>query len=242
MECAVTSFVDRLSRTELHALFDIGRPAYYHAGELLIREGEPGDFVVIVQSGQVKVTTHARLIGVRGTGELLGEMSCLDERPQPATILAHSPVRAVKIAAPRFREFLRRNPSVSVTVACQVIAQLRTAERRQGELASHEIAPRLVRTLTELVPVFQCSPGELAVEVPLSQHELAQLAGAADVSTQRALRLLRQRRLVQTGYGKVTIPCVPCLTGLAAFLAEGRKDVMKAILGCGGGDAHAHPA
>jgi CRP-like cAMP-binding protein len=167
-------------------------------------------------------------------------MACLDEQPRSATVIAHSPVRGIMISGPRFREFLRRNPTVGVTVACQVIGRLRAAERRHGELASHEIAPRLVRILRELVSVFQTNGSTHEVEIPLSQHEIAQLINAADVSTQRALRSLRHRRLVETGYGKVIVCCVSCLDRAAAVLAAGRKEELKNVIGCGG-SAPVHP-
>ncbi|HEV8560706.1 MAG TPA: cyclic nucleotide-binding domain-containing protein [Actinophytocola sp.] len=235
----MNSFVDRLNRTDLQALMDIGRPAYYRAGECVMREGEPGDYVVLVRSGQVKISSGAgggpgRLLGVRGAGDLLGEMACLDERPRSATVIAHGPVRGVMITGTRFREFLRRNPTVGLGVACQVIGRLRAAERRHGELASHEIAPRLVRILRELVTAFQTNGITHDVEIPLSQHEIAQLINAADVSTQRALRALRHRRLVATGYGKVIVCCVSCLDRAAAVLAAGRKEELKNVIGCGG--------
>ena len=230
----MTRFVDELSQTDLRVLIDLGRPACFQPGEPVLREGEPGDYVVVVQSGQLKVTVGARLVGVRGPGELLGEMACLDGLPHPATVVAHGPVCGIMIAGGRFRQFLGGNPAVGVTVARQIITRLRAAERRNGELATHEIAPRLVRMLGELVSTFHPPGAQHNVEIPLSQHELAQLVNAAEVSTQRALRLLRHRRLVRTGYGKVTVPCVSCLDGLAGSLAAGHRDAMKSVIGCGG--------
>jgi CRP-like cAMP-binding protein len=195
-------------------------------------EGEPGDCVIILRTGQVKIASRAgdgneRLLGVRGPGELLGEMSCMDAKPRSASVIAHSKVQVIKIAAGRFIDFLSRHPVVSRKVTCQVITRLRSAERRHAALASYEVQPRLVQELGEMTRVFADRRGPAGIEIPLSQNELAQLINAAQVSTNRALSLLRRRRFVRTEYRRVIVPCESCLERL-------RKEDGKGLTGCGG--------
>jgi CRP/FNR family transcriptional regulator, cyclic AMP receptor protein len=54
-------------------------------------------------------------------------------------------------------------------------------------------------------------PAGVVVDVRLTQAELATMCGAAEVSTQKALRELRVAGLVGTGYREIVIHDVPGL-------------------------------
>lgn len=236
-------FCDRVSQPELTQLFRCGHSARYRAGQPLMGEGEPGDYVVIIRSGQVKVLVrdergNDHLLGVRGPGELLGEMACIEDRARSATVLAHSQVVGIKIPKTAFLDFVVRHPRTALEVGRQAMIRLRAVERRQTQLVSRDVGTRLVRVLAEMSAVFVAGPDAREVEIPLSHDELAQLAFVAKVSVQRKLRLLRERRLVTTRYGKVVVPCLSCFRHSAMAVAEGRKS-SNVIMGCNGvGNCH----
>ncbi|MBB5956368.1 CRP-like cAMP-binding protein [Saccharothrix tamanrassetensis] len=226
-------FAARVRTADLRALLECGRPVRYDAGDHLMRQGDPGDCVLVLSSGHVKVVArdgagHDRLLGIRGRGELLGEMSCVDGEPRSASVVAHDPVMATKIAKAKFVGIIGERPELAREVVRQVSGRLRAAERKQSELTSDTVETRVSRVLAELAEVFAEDSAGRGVSVPLGQEELAQLAAAAHVSAQRALRGLRARRLVVTGYGKVEIPCLPCFVALSGL------NRAKDITGCGG--------
>ncbi|MEU4800836.1 Crp/Fnr family transcriptional regulator [Actinosynnema sp. NPDC023587] len=232
------AFAVRVRTADLQALVESGRRVRYAAGEHLMRQGEPGDCVLLVESGRVKVVVrdgsgHERLLGIRGGGELLGEMSCVDDGPRSASVVAHGAVSAIKIAKARFTGIMEERPAIAREVVRQVSQRLRDAERKQAELTSDSVDTRVARVLAELAEVFaeDGAHGPGGVSVPLGQEELAQLAAASHVSAQRALRGLRARRLVTTGYGRVDIPCLGCFAALSGL------NPGKDVTGCGGGGA-----
>ena len=68
-------------------MFAAGVRRSFHAGELLCREGDPGEVVVILLSGYVKLTKTAAsgrqtMLELRGPGDVLGDMSVVDEVPR----------------------------------------------------------------------------------------------------------------------------------------------------------------
>lgn len=236
------SFAGRLSSADLQALCGLGRSVRNRAGDLLAHEGQPADGVLLLRRGLVKVVLgdghgHDHLLGVRGPGELLGELACISGEPHSATVTALSPLWSVKVAATAFTTFLLNRPAVAMQVACLIGGRLRAADRRRIELSSREVSLRLVRVLRDMVRTFQLGGAGPAPEIPLSQDELAQLINAAEVSVQRALRDLRGRRLVATGYRRVVVPCLTCLDQLLTDPADGREPA-KAITGCGGLSVH----
>ncbi len=69
------------------------------AGELLMREGEPGDFFCILAEGQVKVTKRNKLLNLLGAGEPFGDMAYLSKatnvRGADVTVLADAKIITV---------------------------------------------------------------------------------------------------------------------------------------------------
>src|ERR1044071_6156269 len=67
----------------IEALATTLQPLHYPANTLLFREGETRDSFYVVLSGTIAIikamdTPDERLVGVRGTGEFIGEMSLLN--------------------------------------------------------------------------------------------------------------------------------------------------------------------
>jgi CRP-like cAMP-binding protein len=52
------------------------------AGELLMKEGEPGSFFCILADGEVRVTRKGKLLNILHTGECFGEMAYLSKDEQ----------------------------------------------------------------------------------------------------------------------------------------------------------------
>jgi MFS family permease len=65
-------------------------PRHAPAGEVLIREGEPGDLFYLVADGEVAVTTTAGFATTLGRGEGFGEIALLNDTPRTATVTASS--------------------------------------------------------------------------------------------------------------------------------------------------------
>jgi serine/threonine protein kinase len=69
------------------------------AGELLMKEGEPGTFFCILAEGQVRVTRKGKLLNILHTGECFGEMAYLSKdehlRGADVTVMAESKIISV---------------------------------------------------------------------------------------------------------------------------------------------------
>jgi predicted MFS family arabinose efflux permease len=74
------------------------------AGEVLIREGEPGDRFYVVAEGRAQVVRDGVVIAERGPGEYFGEIALLHDVPRTATITALTPMRMIAIERDRFLE------------------------------------------------------------------------------------------------------------------------------------------
>src|SRR4051794_1924932 len=107
-------------REVLDGLREHGRRVSYETGERLLHEGDAGDSVALIVEGRVKVTHtdsegHEAVLDFRGAGELVGELSALDQAPRSSSVTAIEPVEAVLVPAGTFRRLLEQ-PGFAVAV------------------------------------------------------------------------------------------------------------------------------
>jgi serine/threonine protein kinase len=75
------AFFDQFSDAELWEVARLSTWRHVGAGEVLMREGDTGDFFCVLAQGQVKVTRRGQLLGVLQAGEPFGEMAYLSKHP-----------------------------------------------------------------------------------------------------------------------------------------------------------------
>ncbi len=122
-----------LSQRELQVLSANCREREYPAGATLMRQGETGVGLFIITGGQVQVTQQApdgsmHTLGTFGRGDVLGEMSLLDDLPRTATVTATEPARALVIPVWDFRAALREAPDIGIKLLAVMSRRLRQAE------------------------------------------------------------------------------------------------------------------
>src|SRR5919109_4225599 len=132
---------------ELDALRERGRAVSFDPGERLLLEGEPGDKVLLVLRGRVKVS-HATADGretvldFRGPGELVGELAALDQAPRSSSVTAVDTVEALLVPAAAFRSLLER-PGMAEQVLRMLSARFRGADRKRIEFGASDSVGRV---------------------------------------------------------------------------------------------------
>lgn len=88
----------------------------YRAGEVIIREGELGDGLYVILSGEVRVyaTKHGQSVDLAtaGLGDVLGEHALLTGAPRAASAIALTQVEAAYIEREAFLRFIQDYPDV----------------------------------------------------------------------------------------------------------------------------------
>jgi CRP/FNR family transcriptional regulator, cyclic AMP receptor protein len=101
-------------------------------GDILFRQGDPSDHVVLVRSGQADVLREVGedliLLGTAKEGEFLGEMGVLDERPRSATVRASSALEVELISRQSFLERVSADPQLAQKLLVRMSARLRDVE------------------------------------------------------------------------------------------------------------------
>jgi len=104
------------------------------AGEYLIREGDESNGLFWLQKGQMTVyKTRGKEeveIGLVFTGELVGEMSFLDEKPRCASVKAKINCELLEIQADNFKFIFEDQPKWFQVLIKTLVERLRRANAK----------------------------------------------------------------------------------------------------------------
>jgi CRP-like cAMP-binding protein len=119
-----------------------GAERLFGDGEIIVREGEPGASMFVVQHGRVVVTVgpERREVAVTDAGGYFGEMSLLTGDPRTATVSARGDCQVLEIQADAFRSYVQSRPEVLDAIAA-------TATVRRRELDESRSARTSVTTM-----------------------------------------------------------------------------------------------
>jgi small-conductance mechanosensitive channel len=103
-------------------LVDHLRHAPFAHGEVLTRQGEPGDWLFLLTAGEVTVRVstdggQGREVARLGTGDFFGEMSLMTGERRSATVTAATPVECYLLDKAAFETVLRQRPAVAEPLA-----------------------------------------------------------------------------------------------------------------------------
>jgi CRP-like cAMP-binding protein len=130
--------LDRAERQALATRFEVRRVP---AGTVLFRLGDPGEELFVVADGTVEIHTRDILgqkisIAMLGHGEILGELSLIDEGPRTATATTEQDCTLLVLSRDDLLDFIRRNPEASLDLMAMLSERIRETHRRLRRLAA----------------------------------------------------------------------------------------------------------
>lgn len=121
-----------LTAEEASELWEAAKHVAAAPGEVIIKEGDPGDSLYIILSGELEVTKQDGdreiTLATRRPGEFLGEMSLLEQAPRTASVRAVQRSELLTIGPDAFRRLLERRPETATTILRTVAGRLRSTE------------------------------------------------------------------------------------------------------------------
>jgi CRP-like cAMP-binding protein len=168
---------------------------------------DPADSLHLITKGRfaIRIMTpvgETVTIGVRGPGDSFGEMALVAEgarRSASVTALEEAETFAVYVAD--FQRLRKEHPAVNEVL----IAFLAGEVRRQNELLLDALyvpaERRVLRRLAELVKLYDGEAGA----IPLTQEQLAEMAGTSRATVNRVLREEQERGTVRLQRGKTAV-------------------------------------
>ena len=204
-----------MSSQAWHSLLVNGSPRRYASGEVLVRQGEHGRYVLALNRGLVKVSRlepdgHELVLAVRGRGEIIGENTYLGDRARSATVTAISACDTYIVSHVRFLRIVT-DFNLNDLVLGHIADRLCESEEIRSELTGLLPRRRVARMLLRFSPGDSCA---------LSQADLAKSVGLSHSAVAGELAWFRAQGLVATGRRRVTITDRTRL----GTIANGRSD------------------
>ena len=190
-----------LPQPELRHLVAIARRRRFARNEVVFHHGDPADTLHLILRGRFAArleteTGDTVTVSVHGPGDAFGELALLDlEQSRSTTVAALEAGETYAVHRDDFTRLREQYPSVNDVLARLLAARVRRMSELLAEAFAVPAERRVLRRLVELARLYgDGSPGTV---VPLSQIEIAGLAGTSRATVNRVLRAEVKRGTVE---------------------------------------------
>ena len=110
----------------------------YQDGENIVRQGEIGDCMYVIQEGQVEVISESSgeevRLAIRGAGEFFGEMAIFERTVRSATVRALGPARILTIDKKKFLRRIQEDPTLAFRIVEIMSRRIRELSEEVSQL------------------------------------------------------------------------------------------------------------
>lgn len=192
---------------ELEDLLSLASQHDMKKGQTLLLQGDPGDMLIILLSGQAKVTMVALngreiTLDYADPGAVLGEIAVLDGGARTASVIALSNGHYLRLTRAAFEAFVERQPGMAWRLMKELARRLRQTNATIESDRAFASGPRLARFLQRLT---LSGNGDGRLRLDLNQSELGNFAGMSRENINRQLSAWGDAGIIGLDHGKITV-------------------------------------
>ena len=193
---SVPLFSDLTDR-ELGLLAGSGSRRKFPAKNVVFQEGEPGEVLLIILSGKVKVILSGKdgqefILAMLGPGNFFGEMAILESAPRSASVVTIEPCEFLLLSQKEVTALLMKHPTMALKILKNLSQRLRKTNEQIRSLVMFDIYGRVGRCLLNLAETQGGrANGQFVVPNRPSFHELAKMVGCSRETLSRAIKALK---------------------------------------------------
>jgi CRP/FNR family transcriptional regulator, cyclic AMP receptor protein len=203
------SLLHPLSEPDRRALLARCTRQRFSRGGFVFHEGETGDSVHLIEVGTVAVRVSSPAgdvvtLDVLGPGDAFGEQALIGESSRrSATVVALERTETRRFTRKEFEVLVADHPSAAIVVAQMLDGRLRATSQALLEALYFPADTRVLRRLAHLATLYD------AASIPLTQDDLASLAGTTRQTVNRVLGQAQEDGLVRLSRGRITVADLP---------------------------------
>jgi CRP/FNR family cyclic AMP-dependent transcriptional regulator len=213
-----------LAAEQRRALVARSRIRKLAADETVFLMGSPGDSMMAVLSGHVRISVPSPdgkeiVLAILRPGEIFGEIALLDGKERTADARAATDCSLAILERRDVLSFFDQYPSSWLRLVEVLCERLRQTDRQMAEVALLGLPVRLAKAVLRMAAFdSQSASGGAAGQVRLSQRELGNLVGATRESVNKCLREWQRKGVVRIAESLITIVDRPALEELAELV------------------------
>lgn len=188
----------------------------YRNGDSLFHQGDPGDSFHLLDKGHVaiRIVSHRGetvTLDITDPGGSFGEQAIVSpDHRRTASAVAIGAVETLMLNRNEFVELQRAHPAVSSVLVGMLAAQVRRLSDQVMDAHTMSADDRVLKQLRRLARGFEQDGAAL---IPVTQEELASLAGTTRPTANRALQGLVADDIVRLHRGRIEVPTIDRLPG-----------------------------
>jgi CRP/FNR family transcriptional regulator, cyclic AMP receptor protein len=199
-----------LSTDERAAIFARARIRTYKAGETVFSIGSPGDQMMALLSGTIRISVSVSegkelFLSIIHPGEIFGELAVFDGNERSADAIAESACTLAILNRDDILSFFERNPSVWLKLVKVLVQRLRRTDQAFAEVALLQLPVRLAKTILRTLNRETNSAVAKTFKIRFSQRELANMVGSTRESVNKCFRNWQREGIVQISGGSIII-------------------------------------
>jgi CRP/FNR family transcriptional regulator, cyclic AMP receptor protein len=200
-----TSLLASVPDADLAVLAGASRTRTLRRSQVVCRADDPGDTLIVVISGRLKVVTRSAdggelTLTILGPGATLGEVSIADGGPRSADVETLADSQLLFIPRERVRAVCARTPTAALALAVSVAATVRRLTEATADLVFLDLPRRVAKVL-----LSQPRDARGVISPQLTQEQFARLAAGTRQSVNAALRGFEKRGWITVDGRDVTV-------------------------------------
>ncbi len=201
----------QLTPDEIGRLMIYTRIKRYPAKATIFVKGAPGDGMMAVLTGRIKISTTSLdgrevVLNVISPGQVFGEIALLDGKDRTADAVAMTDCEVLVLDRRDFIPFLERHLDVCVRLMGVLCERLRRTSQQVEDLLFLDLPAHLAKILLSLAATDgRPITGGTRIDLKLSQRELGNMVGMTRESINKQLRIWQKNGLLALDKGSVVI-------------------------------------
>ena len=176
----------------------------YRRGEVVFREGDPGDWLFVVGSGRLKVVVSSAqgdemVLAALTPPDTFGELALVDGEARSATVEALEASVLLVVTRAAFLDVLHERPALAEGLLESLGGLIRRLTDQTSDLVFLDLPGRVAKLLLNLASGGQPAPVlEPVIDVNFTQTEIAKMVGGSRQSVNQILRTFESAGYIET--------------------------------------------
>jgi CRP/FNR family transcriptional regulator, cyclic AMP receptor protein len=203
----VSHLLELLDEDEQREVLASARRRRFKRNDVVFYDGDPADTLHLVVSGHFAIRNTTPLgdqamIRVFGPADYFGELAMLSAGPRCGTAISLDGGETLSVHRNSFDELRARRPKINELLTNALVAEVR---RLSAALIEALYVPVERRVWLRLIGLVELYGGEPPVIIPLTQDDIAQLAGTTRPTTNRILRAGEEAGVLRLTRGRIEV-------------------------------------